>query len=309
MNAPARLHLGFLDLNGSLGRRFGSIGLAIDKPQTRLVIQRTANHSAHGPESSRALHLVSRFSNHSGQGYSVTVEEAIPAHAGLGSGTQLALAIGAAIAQLEGRPLTPYGLAQLGERGARSGIGLAAFVDGGFLIDGGRGTHDQAPPVTLRADFPDHWRVLLVLDPARSGVSGEAEVQAFKALPVFPEEWAATICRLILMKLVPGLKELDIQAFGSALTEIQQIVGAHFAKAQGGSPWTSAAVGRLVQRMGELGAIGLGQSSWGPTGFAFVESEEASDRLYHSLVEEAKADGLEIVVARGRNTGATIDQI
>ncbi len=28
MFAPARLHLGFLDLNGGLGRRFGSLGLA-----------------------------------------------------------------------------------------------------------------------------------------------------------------------------------------------------------------------------------------------------------------------------------------
>ncbi len=32
--APARLHLGFLDLNGGLGRLFGSIGLAIDTPRT-----------------------------------------------------------------------------------------------------------------------------------------------------------------------------------------------------------------------------------------------------------------------------------
>jgi len=304
--APARLHLGFLDLNGSLGRRFGSIGLAIDQPQTRLVIQTASHHSAHGPESGRALHLLGRFANHSGRAYSVTIGQAIPAHAGLGSGTQLALAIGAAVARLEGRPLTPYGLAQLGERGARSGIGLAAFVEGGFLVDGGRGPRDVAPPVTLRADFPEHWRVLLILDPRHVGVSGEDEARAFKALPAFPEAWAAHICRLVLMKLVPGLKEFDLEVFGGALTEIQQILGDHFAKAQGGSPWTSPAVGRLVKRMGEMGASGLGQSSWGPTGFAFVNGPEAAERLYHSLVQEAKADGLEIVIARGRNAGATI---
>ena len=30
ITSPARLHLGFMDLNGSLGRKFGSVGLAID---------------------------------------------------------------------------------------------------------------------------------------------------------------------------------------------------------------------------------------------------------------------------------------
>lgn len=305
--APARLHLGFLDLNGSLGRKFGSIGLAVDTPQTRLLVQRASHHSAQGPESDRVLRLLARIGSKSnGGGYEVTIEQAIPAHAGLGSGTQLALALGAAVAQLEGRSLTPYGLAQLGERGARSGIGLAAFIEGGFIVDGGRGEQDHAPPVTLRSAFPESWRALLILDPSRAGVSGEAETQAFKALPEFPEPAAAHVCRLVLMKLVPGLKENDLSAFGSALTEIQEIVGGHFAKAQGGSPWTSPAVGSLAAKLQASGATGIGQSSWGPTGFAFVESQEAAERLYHSLVEEAKAVGLEILIARGRNAGARI---
>lgn len=305
--APARLHLGFLDLNGSLGRRFGSIGLALDRPQTRLIVRHSAGHTANGPDRERALQLLARFASPSGpSGYAVQVEEAIPPHAGLGSGTQMALAIGAAIAFLEGRALTPQGLAQLGERGARSGIGLAAFADGGFLVDGGKGESDAPPPLTLRSDFPADWRVLLILDPARAGVSGDAESQAFKALPPFADTDAAHICRLVLMKLVPGLKEADLAAFGAALSEIQRVVGAHFAKAQGGSPWTSAAVGRLASRMGALGAHGIGQSSWGPTGFAFVDSPGAAERLYHSLVGEAKGNGLDILIAKGRNSGARI---
>ena len=218
----------------------------------------------------------------------------------------MALAIGAAVATLEGQTLTPYGLAQLGERGARSGIGLAAFVEGGFLVDGGKSESDRAPPLTLRADFPEAWRILLILDRARAGVSGDAETAAFRALPPFPEAAAGHICRLVLMKLVPGLKEADLEAFGEALTEIQSVVGAHFALAQGGSPWSSPAVGRLAKRMGDEGATGIGQSSWGPTGFAVVEGPAAAERLYHSLVGEAKADGLDIVIAKGRNTGARI---
>lgn len=310
VTAPARLHLGFLDLNGEIGRRYGSIGVAIDRPSTKLTITRAMENAATGPESRRVLKLLRKFTDDGkSSAYSVDIEHAIPAHAGLGSGTQLALAVGATIARLEGRPLSPADLAALGERGARSGIGLEAFASGGFIIDGGKGKTDRPPPLTLRTNFPDEWRVMLILDPNFAGVSGEAETTAFAGLPPFPERQAAHICHLVLMKLVPGLMEKEIEAFGSAITEIQEIVGAHFASKQGGTPWTSRAVGALASRMRDEGATGIGQSSWGPTGFAFVESQKAAERLYHSLVEEAKRDGLEILIVHGRNTGASIETL
>ena len=307
VRAPARLHLGFLDLDGALGRKFGSVGLAIDRPATRIAVSRSPTNSASGLESARSLQLISMFSRVRDGGYHIAVEEAIPAHAGLGSGTQLALAAGTAIARLEGRELNALDLANSGARGLRSGIGLAAFSGGGFLVDGGRKDRGRAPPLTLRADFPDDWRVLLMLDANRQGVSGSAEKEAFAALPSFGEAAAAHICHLVLMKIVPGLKEHDIAAFGSGITEIQSIVGAHFAARQGGSAWSSPAVERIAGKMQEAGATGIGQSSWGPTGFAFADGDEAAVRLYHSLVEDAKALGVEIVIARGRNSGARVD--
>jgi beta-RFAP synthase len=307
VTAPARLHLGFLDVSGALGRRFGSIGLAVDQPRTALTLIRAAEDLASGFESRRALALLRRFSSGSDGGYAVDVGEAIPAHAGLGSGTQLALAIGAAVARMEGRTLSAADLAALGERGARSGIGIAAFTSGGFIVDGGKGADERPPPITLRADFPKNWRVLLILDTSHTGVSGEAEATAFADLPDFPQSAAAHICHLVLMKLVPGLKDGDIQAFGSALTEIQEIVGRHFAAKQGGSMWTSEKVGALASLLRERGATGIGQSSWGPTGFAFADSHEAAERLYHSSIEAAKARGLDLLIAQGRNTGADIE--
>lgn len=308
VTAPARLHLGFLDLNGAIGRRYGSVGLAIDRPSTTVVVSKAKENAAAGHEAERAKRLLDRFA-HSSARYAVEITEAIPAHAGLGSGTQLALAIGAGVAKLENRPLSAADLAIAGERGARSGIGLAAFTGGGFIIDGGRGKSEKPPPVTMRADFPSDWRILLIFDVNRAGVSGDAELTAFAGLPEFPNAMAAHICHLVLLKLAPGLAERDIAAFGSALTEIQQMVGWHFAGKQGGSPWTSPAVGRLAARMQQLGATGVGQSSWGPTGFAFVDSVEAAERLYHSLVGEAKGDGLDILIAQGRNGGARIEAL
>lgn len=308
VSAPARLHLGFVDLNGSLGRRYGSIGLAVDEPKTELHLARAETTSANGPEQVRVLSVLERCRTALGLTghYRIEVRSAIPAHAGLGSGTQLALAIGLALMRLEGLSLTPQQIGDLAGRGVRSAIGMAAFEGGGFIVDGGRGAIDQPPPVLVQMPFPEDWRVLLVFDPGAQGAHGDRETRAFAQLPPFPEALADRLCRLVLMQLLPGLKEADIAAFGTALTQIQAIVGSHFAAAQGGSPWTSPAVGELLKRAAQDGATGIGQTSWGPTGFGFVPSQDVADRLYHSLVEDAKAKGLEIAIVKGRSSGATI---
>lgn len=311
VSAPARLHLGFVDLNGSLGRRYGSIGLAVDEPRTDVALSRADTTSAHGPEQERVLGVLERCREALGLkgNYRIEVQSAIPAHAGLGSGTQLALAIGLALMRLEGLSLTAQQIGDLAGRGARSAIGMAAFEGGGFIVDGGRGAIDQPPPVLVQMPFPEAWRVLLVFDPSAQGAHGDRETRAFAQLPPFPEALADRLARLVLMQLLPGLKEADIAAFGAALTQIQAIVGSHFAAAQGGSPWTSPAVGALLKRAAEAGATGIGQTSWGPTGFGFVPSQDVADSLYHSIVEDAKAKGLEIAIVRGRNSGATISDL
>lgn len=306
--APARLHLGFLDLNGNLGRRYGSIGLAIDRPCTEVIVARAATTGASGPEAERATRVLEGLRGRLGIAHHHHAEilQAIPAHAGLGSGTQLALALGAALSHLEGRHLGARVLAEQGARGHRSAIGLAAFTDGGFLVDGGKGAGSAPPPLLVRLAFPTDWRVILVLDPAAQGVHGEQETEAFARLPPLPADQTAHVCRLVMMRLLPGLAETDLDAFGSALTEIQQIVGGHFAAAQGGSAWTSTKVARIVAGLAAAGAVGVGQSSWGPTGFAFVASQSEGERLYQSAREEAKALGLQLLIAAGRNAGARL---
>jgi beta-ribofuranosylaminobenzene 5'-phosphate synthase len=241
--------------------------------------------------------------------YRIEVASAIPSHAGLGSGTQLALAVGAALLALEGIERTPSDIAALLDRGARSAIGLAAFDTGGFIVDGGRGTADRLPPILMRSDFPDAWRILLIIDPRATGVHGEAEATAFADLPPLPKADADHVCRLVLMQLAPALLESDIAAFGGAVSQIQSIIGGYFAAAQGGGPWASPAVGRIAQQLKATGAFGIGQSSWGPTGIAFAPSKEIADRLYDSSIEAARAEGLEILIAKGRNRGAFIDRI
>ena len=309
VTAPARLHLGFMDLNGELGRRYGSIGLAVDAPSTILSVRKADQDHASGPESARALKAIAHVRQAFGLSgaYDVTVERAIPAHAGLGSGTQLALAVATAALQLSGerRPLDIIGPVM--ERGRRSAIGIAAFEKGGFIVDGGKGRSDAPPPVLIQTAMPEAWRIILILDRTATGVHGDRETEAFAALPPMSRTTAAHLSHLVLMQAVPALMEADIVTFGSAISEIQTEVGKHFASAQGGSPWSNPNVGVIARKLAQRGAVGIGQSSWGPTGFVFVETEKSAHDLFQSFSQEAKAQGLELMIVAGRNTGAAVE--
>lgn len=306
IRVPARLHLGFLDLNGGAGRRFGSVGLSLSEPETVVSLSRAATTSVEGAEVARAERHMSKLCAHLGirSHHRLVVEQAIPSHAGLGSGTQIALAVAAALRTLHGLPLDVAGDAILLARGARSGIGIATFGSGGVIIDAGKSNNDTPPPVVARLAFPDEWRVLLVMDDAVEGLHGQDELQAFSSLPPFPAADAGEICRQVLMRLMPALVERDLPAFGAAVTTIQTIIGSHFAPAQGGV-FTSKRVEAIAHELATAGAVGIGQSSWGPTGFAFAVSEGEALRLV-TAVRNTLGPGNQIRVVRGRNGGASI---
>jgi beta-RFAP synthase len=310
VRAPARLHLGFLDMNGELGRRFGSLGLAIDAYETRVTVRRAAEMSISGIEAARARPVLARLAAAltGDAGFAVSIEQAIPAHQGLGSGTQLALALSAALQHRAGGAgdLMPYAL--LTQRGARSGAGIGLFQTGGFVVDGGHGESTAIPPIIARATFPEAWRIILVSDERQRGLSGTDESEAFAALPKFLPIRAGEICRRVLMQVLPGLAETDINSFGAGISAIQAIVGEYFGPVQGGSRFTSRAVEAVLHDLAGSGATGIGQSSWGPTGFAFVPDEGTATRLVADASSKAADMRLDIRICKALNRGAMIEE-
>src|SRR5262244_1482307 len=278
---PARLHLGFLDLNGGLGRRFGSAGLAVTGLRTKIAFRRAQRNYVTGPEHERVMRhmdkMVQRLAL--GDGHAVDVLEVVPSHAGLGSGTQLALAVAAGIRRLHGLPLDIEKDAIGLGRGARSGVGIGLFHRGGLVVDGGCAGKEVPAPIVSHISFPDRWRIIVVLDPTRHGIHGADEVTAFGKLPPFPDGDAAQLCRLVIMKALPAVAEHDIVSFGSAIKKLQARLGDYFAAMQGGMRFTSPDVAAVLAALDREGAFGIGQSSWGPTGFAFAATPEAADRL------------------------------
>jgi beta-ribofuranosylaminobenzene 5'-phosphate synthase len=309
VEAPARLHLGFMDLNGGLGRRYGGLGLAIEGVATRLSVMKAAKFSASGPAAERALACAKRLFTrmHLPHAVAIRVYETIPQHVGLGSGTQLALAVGTAIARLYDLDLDTRAIGQLLDRGARSGIGAGAFDAGGFLVDGGRGPIDRTPPITARLDFPARWRIVLIHDLRNQGLHGDREIQAFEALPPFPAERSAQLCRLVLMQVLPAVADAQLPTASRGLSEIQRIVGDHFAPAQGGR-YTSAAVAEALAWFEQRGYAGVGQSSWGPTGFALIESENAARRLVREAQSCLDERAVRLQIVRARNYGGMVER-
>jgi beta-ribofuranosylaminobenzene 5'-phosphate synthase len=305
--STARLHLGFLDLSGMLGRRFGSIGMALDGPQTRLLLRRSDAPRVVGGERERAARYLDIVTRHLGivAAHELTVVSAIPPHAGLGSGTQLALAVAAAVRRLHGLADDWSADAMRLGRASRSGIGVALFRDGGFVIDGGLGERGGTPPLLTRLVVPDSWRIVLVRDPRYRGLFGDDEAAAFAALPPFGVERARSLCHLVLMQLLPALAEDDLNCFGDAVSGVQKIVGDYFAPVQGG-PVASPRVAAALSLLAAQGASGLGQSSWGPSGFAFIRGDAAAQSAFDLLRRSGDADGLEIEIRRPRNQGAVV---
>jgi beta-ribofuranosylaminobenzene 5'-phosphate synthase len=306
VEAPARLHLGMLDVVGRGTRRFGGLGVAVSRPAAVVEARTSDELTVEGPDAPRALAAARRCREALGLagGARIRVLEAIPAHVGLGSGTKLALAVTVAVARLAGQTPEPLAIAHAAGRGARSGVGLWTFILGGLVVEGGlRPGADRAAPLLARHAMPDDWRCVLAIPAAEQGLSGQAEEQAFARLrpdAVRP----ALIAQLVLTSLLPGLAEGDLTEFGAALTRLQRLVGESFAPVQGGvfHPRADALVGALLR----LGAAGAGQSSWGPAVYGIVRGEEAGRDLARRMEDEL-AGGGRVELVRFDNRPARVE--
>ncbi len=307
-----RLHLGFMDLNGDLGRLYGSIGISLRKPNTIVTIRKDKELVINGGDEKRIFEIVDTFGKH----YRleprarIHLEMNIPEHVGLGSGTQLALAISAGLAKLFDIKADTRELSIIMGRGRRSGIGVACFEKGGLVIDSGQKTTGevsllQPPDVVFRHKFPEDWRFIIVIPVTERGLSGREENEVFKCINP-SREISERICRLVQIKLLPSLIEEDIKEFGSALTDIDRKTGMFFDKAQGGIHKNEMAFSMIECMLG-AGAYGGGQSSWGPALYALgdkMNSKVIADcikRFLHS--KNMRGD---VLISSCNNRGAQI---
>jgi len=288
VEAGARLHFGFLDLNGSLGRIFGGIGMGIDEPKIMLDVCKSELLQAQGPDCERALGYAKRFLNHFGvqDGVAINVISAIPSHVGLGSGTRMALTVGKALSVLFDIDVSIKELATVMGRSRRSSVGTVTFEKGGFVLDGGhkKGQERDFPPLLFHDLLSTDWTFVVAVPMSLKGASGPEEEEKFKALSIH-EELSSKVCRLTLMKLLPSIVERDAAVFGEAISEIQDLVGSCFSGLQGGK-FHSPLSEEIAYFMRSAGALGIGQSSWGPAVYGITADRDRARAVCGSLKDK-----------------------
>jgi beta-ribofuranosylaminobenzene 5'-phosphate synthase len=321
----ARLHLGLLDSNGGHGRLYGSIGLAVNRPRLLLRAEPAKDLIVNGLEVDRVTAYAKHFMQQFGvpTGARLNLMAGIPAHVGLGSGTQIALAVGTALARLAGLRLSIGEIAVAAGRGLRSGIGIGTFQRGGFVLDGGhrissgsssepqtrQPEQNRIPPILFQHSVPRDWYFVTAISGTGQGISGERENSAFSRLPEAAPETAEKISRLLLMQMLPALIEKDIDTFGRALTGIQQMVGDCFAAVQGGR-YSNPQSERLIEFLLHSGAAGAGQSSWGPAIYGLIEGRGRARQLASEVQVFLKGiGGGQVLCVQPQNRGAIVKDI
>lgn len=311
VRTPSRLHFSMVDMRGDLGRIHGSVGVAIDRPQIVLRAAPADEFTVKGPRAERVREYAETLLRASDMevGAEIELVSDIPEHSGFGSGTQLALAVGAALSELYSLDLSPDYVALKLNRSRRSGVGTYAFMHGGFIVDGGHNIDrtESLPPLLFRWDVPEDWMFVIGLPEIVQKLSGDVEDEAFKKLLPPPELLVSQISRIILLQMMPAIVEGDIINFGSAMTSIDYKFGEYWKEVQGGV-FSHPLIGAGVEFLLEKGAYGVGQSSWGPAFYGLVEGEDQAGRVAEKLKSYLNSGGRrgEAFVAAPNNEGATV---
>ena len=321
-------------------RAYGGVGVMIDGPGVHLRMTRgqltTGNRfTATGPLADRAV----AFARSCVEAWRlddaacmIEVVQVPDSHAGLGSGTQLGLAVAAGMRQLFHPTALPAGhggglrfgtsdaveLARAVGRGRRSCVGVYGFSAGGLIIEGGRfvpadhARDDDATrrfsPLLARVPLPAAWRCVVFGMQAAAGLHGDAEKQAFVSLPPVPCELSAELSRIALMELWPAAVEGRFVEFSDALLRYGLLAGKPFEQASSCLPYARA-MAQLIESLQAWGGRGCAQSSWGPTVMACCESEQAADALVERFGAAELARHYQTLIARFDDQGAIVREM
>jgi beta-RFAP synthase len=337
VQTASRLHFGLLSLRsgrnwpGGLGqetipgRRFGGVGLMVQSPGIELRMSPAKHWWAHGPLAERALAFAHRVAETlerkvdapdvelrrvSASPQKIIIKRCAPEHAGLGTGTQLGLAVARGLSLAWDGRLPGKELCHRVDRAARSALGFYGFFHGGFMVEAGQNLDFEIAPLVVREHFPEDWRMVLAIPAGETGLSGIKEAKAIEELLAhgIPLQYTDRMCRLVLLGLLPALMEHDIKGFGETLFEFNNLAGQPFANIQGGT-YASPQIAELIQFIRRQGISGAGQSSWGPTVFAIAEDESRANDLAAKIRQSFNFQKNEVLVTSACNEGARVSEV
>ncbi len=318
--SSARLHLGFYNILGN-NIAYGGFGVAIDKPRVVVEAYPADSHGVIVEAPSDIRGVIENVAKTLGtDGIRVVVNETIPRHVGLGSTTQLVLSTAVALSRVFGLDYTVRELAVKLGRGFVSGIGIACFEKGGFVMDSGRKvvngriekprTVNDLPKPVIQVSVPDNWYFIVAIPWEKRGLEDREEEPLLSAPEKPPHDLQEEIYRNFLLGILPGIMNNDPILFGKALSKIQVLVGKYFSKHQGGI-FCCSETEQIIEEMKKLGVLGYGQSSWGPVAYGLVHGQEKALTIANDLTKYVRDTGIkaDVIVVKPRNHGAKIEFI
>jgi len=324
VTTPCRIHLSLIDENGYTGRVDGGIGLMLDRPN--VVFEATNSAKEFKIEANRyyreSIEVINEKASKVFKAYKIDnknfhfiLKQYYPSHVGLGSKTQLSLAIATAIAKLKNLNVPHRTLTKIVERGGTSGIGWRGFETGGFILDGGHdfgkgeeketflpssAANSADPALTiLRYNIPENWRFVLAIPNVKKGAYGDEEVSIFQSQTPIPREEVNEVSHQILMKIIPGILKDNLTCFGEGLKKIQSI-GFKQREIQ----LQDDVVKNLLRFMEEYGVKAYGMSSFGPSVIGITESNTKAKNLLKAVKQKLKGVGGHFYISKANNTGA-----
>ncbi len=311
--SPSRLHLTLIDLNAELGRVDGGAGITLESPGLELSATESDNIEVSGDSIlTSKMRKAAEALLPAGKGIKLHIKESLPDHVGLGSGTQAALSAAAAVNRIYRLGKSVRELAIAVGRGGTSGIGVAAFENGGIILDGGHkfkdkrafspsaASHVPPGPVLFRRDFPD-WPIVLAI-PNSKGAHDAEEVDIFKKYCPIPLAEVQEICHVILMQMLPAVVEEDLESFGKAINNLQH---AGFKRRE--VELQPQSVLEIMEYMRDNGASGSGISSFGPVVYGIVGSSGEGKRLQKEAQRMLNESlGGDVLLTKAKNRGADI---
>ena len=138
-----------------------------------------------------------------------------------------------------------------------------------------------------------------------SGLSGESEIKAFTDIPPVSQRITDQLLNIIQSQLLPGLTAQDFSQVTEAVESYGHLAGSCFEEIQGG-PYNGRLLNNRVKWLKQMGARGVGQSSWGPTLFCFFDSKEAAKEFQRNVPDDGSGQKLIVDIVKPDNQGAVI---
>lgn len=290
ITAGYRVHLGFYRFYDP-PYVYGSLGVSLSNPKLTIIVslkEHSSTQVSAPTEESRSL-IQRVLTSLNINGVSVTLSGYVEHHVGLGSKTRITMAL---LRALEALGIINEPVDALARRfgiGSVSAVGMYTFLKGGFVADTGKlVSSGEGPNLLLSLNVPRGWHVVLCIPQGRRGLSEKEEEPILSEVRPHPKQ---DVLYALFTRLITAVPLGDYYSFAEALTKLQVLTGEYFSEYQGGIFCCDESK-ELARMLGKSGALGVGQSSWGPAVYGFVNSAEKAKHIASEITKLSDEVGI-----------------